>query len=168
MGRAWERGALAARRIGENRHVSETPIYPEYGDLHVSARTLEANFVLSLRRGTSDRRRKSLLDSIVSETGARSIGIFNEVDDEQHPPLKRYTDVLWHGKAVSVPDSANLRHCTCSGACDPSSGGCACAILQGRHMAAAGMAVPNSDAFLYNADGLLISSGVPICRSCRR
>ncbi|KAG6918784.1 hypothetical protein DXG01_011535 [Tephrocybe rancida] len=93
------------------------------------------------------------------EPDAPPIEIINEVDDDPTPPWEfHYSNKMWLGDDVPLPDVANLVHCNCVGRCDPKSKTCACAQRQHQWLKDS---VPTPD-FMYDNKGHVKSSVYPV------
>lgn len=87
------------------------------------------------------------------------IQIINHVDDELTPPIEfHYSNLMWHGDGVPLPDFKNLPHCDCyGGKCDPNSKTCLCVQRQSKYMEEEGRT-----GFIFDQNGRLQLPGYPI------
>ncbi|KAG6879293.1 hypothetical protein C0992_003778 [Termitomyces sp. T32_za158] len=91
--------------------------FSEAGRRH---RSLRAVLEAAIRENTAD-----------DEPDAPLIEIINEVDDDPTPPWEfHYSNKMWYGEDVPLPDLTKLVHCNCVGRCDPKIKPCACAARQ--------------------------------------
>ena len=79
--------------------------------------------------GIRDVFRAFMLENICDdEGGAPEIEIINEVDAEPSPVFEfNYSNRMWYGEDLTMPDYSKLKGCECIGRCDPKSRTCACA-----------------------------------------
>ncbi|KXN85111.1 Histone-lysine N-methyltransferase, H3 lysine-9 specific [Leucoagaricus sp. SymC.cos] len=98
-----------------------------------------------------------ILESICDdEGGAPEIEIVNDIDAEPSPVLEfNYSNRMWYGERVPMPDYSNLKGCDCVGGCDPRSKTCSCAIRQREFL---GM----DDGCVYDKNGRLKHPRYPI------
>lgn len=110
-----------------------------------------------MHQGIRDVFRAYILESIVEdEAGAPDIEIINDVDLEPTPLFEfNYSNRMWYGEGVPLPDYSKLEGCGCVGKCDPRSKTCACAKRQRKYL---GM----EDGFVYDKNGRLKHAGYPI------
>ncbi|KAG6901243.1 hypothetical protein C0995_014649 [Termitomyces sp. Mi166 len=119
--------------------------FSEAGRRHLSLRgVMEA----AIRENTAE-----------DEPDAPLIEIINEVDDDPTPPWEfHYSNKMWFGEDVPLPDLTKLVHCNCVGRCDPKTKPCACAEKQ-RDWADG---VFHSPDFLYDSKGHVRTTDYPI------
>ncbi|KAG6841070.1 hypothetical protein C0991_002162 [Blastosporella zonata] len=111
-------------------------------------RSLASIMVAAIRENTAD-----------DEPEAPLIEIINKVDDDPTPPWEfHYSNKMWLGEGVPLPDMANLIHCDCIGRCDPKSKTCACARRQ-HEWVDDGFTAPE---FLYDVKGHLKATDYPV------
>lgn len=93
------------------------------------------------------------------EPSAPRIQVINNIDEEAAPPWEfNYSNSIYFGEGVSLPDYSKLQGCGCRGRCDPRSTTCLCVQRQKKqHPAEVG-------GFLYDKDGRLVdmAEGYPI------
>ena len=79
--------------------------------------------------GIRDVFRAFMLENICDDEGsAPEIDIINEVDAEPSPVFEfHYSNRMWYGEDLTMPDYSKLKGCECIGRCDPKSRTCACA-----------------------------------------
>jgi len=79
--------------------------------------------------GILDVFRAFMLENICDDEGnAPEIEIINEVDAESSPVFEfNYSNRMWYGEDLAMPDYSKLKGCECIGRCDPKSRTCACA-----------------------------------------
>jgi histone-lysine N-methyltransferase SUV39H len=89
------------------------------------------------------------------EAGAPEIEIINKVDAEPSPMFEfHYSNRMWYGKDVPMPDYSKLKGCDCVGGCDPKSTTCSCAIRQRKYL--------ELDGCVYEKNGRLKHPRYPI------
>lgn len=112
----------------------------------------------------SDMARVVLEASIVKNTAkdepnAPRIQVINNIDDEAAPPWEfHYSNGIFLGEGVPLPDYSKLRGCGCRGRCDPKSKTCLCVQRQKKHY-------PTPEGgFFYDKSGRLkdCAEGYPI------
>ncbi|OCH88882.1 SET domain-containing protein [Obba rivulosa] len=110
----------------------------------------------------ADRMQVKLFEAAIAENtaddepNAPPIRVINEIDDELTPPYEfHYSNLLWHGPGVPLPDEKNLVGCDCIGPCDPLSKTCACVQRQQQEC-------DFINGFLYDARGRLRVHEYPI------
>jgi histone-lysine N-methyltransferase SUV39H len=65
------------------------------------------------------------------EPNAPPIEILNKVDNDPAPPWEFwYTNQMYHGPGVPLPDGSKMKGCDCVGKCDPRSKTCQCVARQ--------------------------------------
>ncbi|KDQ57539.1 hypothetical protein JAAARDRAFT_58145 [Jaapia argillacea MUCL 33604] len=108
---------------------------------------------------------RALLEAAISantaedEPTAPPISIINNIDDDVVPPWEfHYSNKLWHGDGVPLPNPLNLVSCDCEGPCNPKSKTCACVRRQAKYIDKE----TRIDGFMYDAYGRLKESGQPI------
>lgn len=108
-------------------------------------------------RGMKDIFRAYMLENIVEdEAGAPDIEILNNVDHEPTPLFEFiYSNRVWYGEGVPLPDYSKLKGCDCIGRCDPKSKTCACAKRQRKYLG-------NEDGCVYEKNGRLKHPRYPI------
>ncbi|KAF5354317.1 hypothetical protein D9756_007343 [Leucocoprinus leucothites] len=106
---------------------------------HYSSKDIPTSLPDSINRLSEYTRREAgirdvfqafILENICDdEAGAPEIEIINEIDAEPSPVFEfNYSNRMWYGEGVSMPDYSKLKGCDCIGRCDPKSQTCACAI----------------------------------------
>ncbi|KAG6868398.1 hypothetical protein C0993_003634 [Termitomyces sp. T159_Od127] len=119
--------------------------FSEAGRRH---RSLRAVMEASIRENTAE-----------DEPDAPLIEIINEVDDDPTPPWEfHYSNKMWYGEDVPLPDLTKLVHCNCVGRCDPKVKPCACAERQRDWVD--GMF--HSPEFLYDSKGHVKATDYPV------
>lgn len=113
-------------------------------------------------RGMQDIFRAYILESIVDdEPGAPDIEIINDVDSQPTPLFEfKYSNRIWYGEGVPLPDYKKLKGCDCVGRCDPKSKTCSCAAKQREYLQEGGFV--QGDGFVYEKNGRLKHAGYPI------
>ncbi|KAG5721632.1 Histone-lysine N-methyltransferase, H3 lysine-9 specific [Termitomyces sp. T112] len=119
--------------------------FSEAGRRHISLRTvMEA----AIRENTAE-----------DEPDAPLIEIINEVDDDPTPPWEfHYSNKMWFGEDVPLPDLTKVVHCNCVGRCDPKIKPCACAERQ-RDWVDGMFQSPD---FLYDGKGHVKATDYPV------
>ncbi|KAF8178477.1 hypothetical protein BJ912DRAFT_856060 [Pholiota molesta] len=98
-----------------------------------------------------------LENTVEDEPDAPPIEIQNDVDEEATPPWEFfYSNKMWHGEGVPLPDTKSLLRCNCKGVCNPKSKTCACLKRQRE-----ACQDPNLE-FAYDKTGKLKIPGYPI------
>lgn len=108
---------------------------------HYSAKDLSTALPDSINRlseytrmnpGLRDVFRAYMLENIIDdEAGAPDVEVINNVDREPTPLFEFvYSNRIWYGKGVSLPNYSKLRGCGCIGKCDPKNMACLCAQRQ--------------------------------------
>ena len=98
-----------------------------------------------------------------SVTGAPPIKIINHIDDDLTPPMEyHYTNILYHGDDVPLPDINGLQGCDCIGKCDPFSKTCSCVRRQDAMVQQAGLQPLSDGHFVWGPDGKLVQLNYPI------
>ena len=92
------------------------------------------------------------------EPDAPLIRIINTIDDEVSPPIEfHYSNHMWHGEGVPLPDFSKLPHCDCfGGKCDPNSTTCTCVQRQRKYLD------EGMTGFIYDESGRLRVHDYPI------
>lgn len=118
---------------------------------------------LPLYARRADNMQRKVFEAIIAENTADDepfappIHLINNVDEELSPPIEfHYTNLMWHGDGVPLPNFVELPHCDCEGGkCDPTSETCACVRRQSEYM-------DGATGFIFDEHGRLQFHGQPI------
>ncbi|KAG6844045.1 hypothetical protein H0H87_010305 [Tephrocybe sp. NHM501043] len=119
-----------------------------FSDISRRHRSLASVMEAAIRENTAE-----------DEPDAPLIEIINEVDDDPTPPWEfHYSNKMWLGEGVPLPDVSGLIHCNCVGRCDPKSKTCACVQRQHEWVQ---REFPSPD-FIYNSKGQIKTTDYPV------
>jgi histone-lysine N-methyltransferase SUV39H len=140
--------------------------FKNLGLTHYSAKDLPTALPDSVNRlseytrrnpGLRDVFRAYMLENIMDdEANAPDIEVINNVDLEPTPLFEFvYSNRIWYGEGVPLPDYSKLKGCGCIGKCDPKSKTCLCAQRQRKYC-------DMEDGYVYDKFGRLKHPGYPI------
>lgn len=140
--------------------------FKNLGLKHYSAKDLPTALPDSINRlseytrmnpGLRDVFRAYMLENIMDdEANAPDVEVINNIDREPTPLFEFvYSNRIWYGEGVPLPDYSKLQGCGCIGKCDPRSKTCSCAQRQRKYC-------DMEDGCVYDKFGRLKYPGYPI------